>query len=73
MSGQTPLSIGQAVGRWILHTLVFIIAGGVAAGVSSLVYESLTSAQNDVVVYGVVFAASGWIAYRLSRRAVDGG
>jgi len=70
MSNPSSLSIGQALGRWLLHTTVFIAAGGLAAGVSSLVYESVSAAQNNVVVYGVVFAASGWIAYQLSQRVV---
>jgi len=73
MSDSSSLSVGQAVGRWILYTIVFIAAGGLSAGVSSLVYESLSAAQNDVIVYGVVFAASGWIAYQLSKRTIEEG
>ena len=67
----SSLSVGQALGRWFLHTLIFILAGGLAAGGSSLVYESVAGAQNPVVIYGIIFAAGGWIGYQLSRRVVD--
>jgi len=73
MSDSSSLSVGQAVGRWLLHSLVFVLAGGLAAGISSLVYERISSAQNDIVVYGLVFAASGWIAYQQSKRILDDG
>lgn len=68
----SSLSLGQALARWLIQVLAFIVAGGVAAGVSSLVYETLSAAENNVVVYGVVFAGAGWIAYQLSRRVLDG-
>jgi len=68
----SPLSLGQALARWLIQVLIFVVAGGAAAGVSSLVYETLSAAENNVVVYGVVFAGAGWIAYQLSRRVLDG-
>ncbi|HKL87948.1 MAG TPA: hypothetical protein VJ884_03010 [Salinibacter sp.] len=71
MSDQSPLSTGQALGRWLLHVVVFVLAGGIAAGVSALAYESISQAQNPVGLYGVIFAASGLIAYRLSERVLD--
>jgi molybdopterin biosynthesis enzyme len=67
----SSLSISQALTRWFVQVLIFIIAGGVAAGASSLVYETISTAENNVVVYGVVFAGAGWIAYQLSRRVLD--
>jgi len=72
MSEQSPLSAGQAVGRWVLHVVVFILAGGTAAGLSALAYEMVSQAQNPVGLYGVIFAASGFIAYRLTERVLDG-
>jgi hypothetical protein len=71
MSDQSSLTAGQALGRWVLHVLVFIIAGGVAAGASALAYESISQAENPVGLYGVIFAASGVIAYRLTERVLD--
>ncbi|MFP4227462.1 MAG: hypothetical protein ACLFTE_01385 [Salinivenus sp.] len=68
----SPLSAGQAIARWLLYVVVFVVAGGAAAGVSALLYESVSAAENPVVLYGIVFAAGGWIAYQLSARVVDG-
>ena len=71
MSDQSPLSVGQALGRWVLHVVLFVLAGGLAAGVSALAYESIAQAQNPVGLYGVIFAAGGIIAYRLTERVLD--
>jgi hypothetical protein len=72
MSEQSPLSAGQAVGRWVLHVFIFMLAGGTAAGLSALAYEMVSQAQNPVGLYGVTFAAGGFIAYRLTERVLDG-
>lgn len=66
------LSAGQAFGRWVLLVFVFVVAGGIAAGLSSIAYEMVSQAQNPVAVYGIVFAAGGYIAYRLAERVLDG-
>ena len=71
MSDPSSLSIGQALGRWLLQVIVFVLAGGIAAGVSALTYESVAQAENPVGLYGVIFAARGIIAYRLSERVLD--
>jgi hypothetical protein len=71
MSDQPPLSVGQALGRWVLHVMLFLLAGGLAAGASALAYESIAGAQNPVGLYGVIFAAGGFIAYRLTERVLD--
>jgi hypothetical protein len=72
MSNRSSLSIGQALGRWVIQVLVFILGGGIAAGASALAYESIAQAENPVGLYGVIFAASGFIAYRLTERVLDG-
>lgn len=71
MSDTSSLSISQALGRWVLHVLVFILAGGTAAGVSAVAYEAIAQAQNPVGIYGVIFAAGGIIAYRLTQRVLQ--
>lgn len=72
MSDSSSLSIGQALGRWVLHIFVFLLAGGTAAGVSALGYEMISQAQNPIGIYGIIFAAGGIIAYRLTERVLDG-
>lgn len=42
-----------------------------SAGASSLLYESVAEAENPVVLYGIIFATGGWIAYQLSTRVLD--
>jgi len=73
MSEQSPLTAGQAFGRWVLHVFIFLLAGGIAAGLSALAYEMISQAQNPVGLYGVIFAASGFIAYRLTERVLEDG
>jgi hypothetical protein len=71
MSDQPPLSAGQALGRWAVHVVLFVLAGGIAAGLSALAYESVAQTENPVGLYGVIFAAGGLIAYRLTERVLD--
>lgn len=71
MPTQSSLSPGQALGRWLLYVLIFIIAGGVAAGISTLAYEAISQASNPVGLYAVIFAASGFIAYRQTERVLN--
>lgn len=70
MSESSSLSVGQALVRWVLYVLVFVFAGGVAAGASALAYESIAGTQNPIGLYAVIFAASGFIAYRLAGRVL---
>ncbi len=72
MPDSSSLSVGQALGRWVLHVIVFIVAGGLAAGVSALAYEAIAQTQNPIGLYAVIFAAGGLIAYRLTQRVLDG-
>ena len=70
MSDQ-PLSPGQALGRWILHVFIFLLAGGVAAGLSALAYQAIAQTKTPLGIYAVIFAASGLIAYRQTEHVLD--
>lgn len=70
MSDQ-PLSAGQALGRWVLHVLIFVVAGGVAAGISALAYQAIAQTKTPLGIYAVIFAASGFIAYRQAERVLE--
>lgn len=65
------LSAGQALGRWLLYVLIFIVAGGVAAGLSALAYQAIAQTQTPLGIYAVIFAASGLIAYRQTERVLE--
>lgn len=71
MPDRPSLTPGQAFGRWVIYVLVFLIAGGLAAGLSGLAYEAISQASNPVGLYAVIFAASGFIAYRLTERVME--
>jgi NhaP-type Na+/H+ and K+/H+ antiporter len=71
MPDSSSLSVGQALGRWILHMVVFMVSGGLAAGLSALAYEAIAQTQNPMGLYAVIFAAGGLIAYRLTERVLD--
>lgn len=67
MPDRSPLSAGQAIGRWIVYTLLFMLAGGLAAGISALLYEWIVQEPYSAELYAVIFGVSGYIAYRLAR------
>ena len=67
----SSLSPGRAFGRWILHVLIFLGAGGVAAGLSALAYQAVSNAETPLGIYAVIFAASGLIAYRQTEHVLD--
>lgn len=69
MSDQS-LSPGQAFGRWLIHVLIFIGAGGVAAGASALAYQAIAQTKTPIGLYAVIFAASGLIAYQQTERVL---
>lgn len=58
---RTPV---QALGLWAAFVVVFLVFGGLGAGLTGLVYEALFGEFDDVL-YAVVFGAHGFIAYRL--------
>jgi hypothetical protein len=69
MSDQS-ISPGQAFGRWVLHVVIFLVAGGVAAGLSALAYQTVAQTKTPLGIYAVIFAASGLIAYQQTERVL---
>lgn len=66
-----PISAGRALLRWIIFTLIFLLAGGIAAGLTALGYEWIVRDEYAGELYAIIFTASGYIAYRLAERVVD--
>lgn len=50
---------------------IFLLSGGIAAGVSALTYETVSQAENPLGLYAIIFAAGGLIAYRLTERVLN--
>lgn len=71
MPDRSPPSPAQAFGRWIVYAVLFIIAGGLAAGSSALLYEWVTQAEYGRELYAIIFGVTGYIAYRQARQVID--
>ncbi len=70
MAGDAP-SIGQAIWHWIIYVIVFCVAGGLAAGVTALLYELVTQEPYARELYAVIFGVAGYIAYRRALTVID--
>lgn len=72
---RSRLSIGRALGMYALYVIVFIVGGGIGAGVPSYVFEMVTGtdpmAGEDYFLYAIMFGMSGYIAYRLAQRVIE--
>ncbi len=66
-----PLTAGHALLRWFIYTLVFILAGGVASGLTALGYKWIIRGEYAHELYAIIFTAGGYIAYRLTERVMD--
>lgn len=64
---QPRLSAGRAFVLWLIYAVVFAVAGGIGAGVPSLLFEAVTGAGYDPTLYAIMFGVTGYIAYRLAR------
>jgi hypothetical protein len=71
MPSGSSLDFGEALARWVVFVITFIIAGGVAAGAASWVYEWVTQQPQTLEMYVLIFAASGFFAYRLIREGME--
>lgn len=61
------LSVARATTLWVIYAVVFAIAGGVGAGIPAFLYELVTGEPYDGMLYAIMFAVTGYIAYRLAR------
>ncbi len=55
---------GQFLRNWVGYVLIFLIFGGIGAGVTNLLFEWIVGRPFDPVLYAVIFGGTGWIAYR---------
>ena len=66
-----PASILQALVIWMVYVLVFVTFGGIGAGVTALLWELVMPEPFSDLLYAVIFAGYGLIAYRLAQRLVE--
>ncbi|WP_054685677.1 hypothetical protein [Rhodothermus marinus] len=62
---------GQLLRNWVIYTLIFLVFGGIGAGVTNLLFEWILGSPFDPVLYAVIFGGTGWIAYRQMERRVS--
>lgn len=67
----SPPSIGQAIYQWALYVVIFCVAGGLAAGVTALLYEAIIQEPYARELYAVIFGVAGYIAYRRALAVVE--
>jgi hypothetical protein len=60
----------RAVSLWVIYVIIFNLAGGLAAGVLTLVFQLIGIAFTDVL-YAAVYAVSGYVAYLLARGVLE--
>lgn len=63
-------SLGSGLLRWFVLTVLFLIFGGIGAGLTALAYEWIAGNQFSDALYAILFAACGYIAYRELRSIV---
>ena len=66
-SVEPRLSVSRALVLWIIYAVVFAVAGGVGAGIPAFLYEVVTGAPYEGMLYSIMFAVTGYIGYRLAR------
>ncbi len=76
-SSRARMSIGRALGLFALYVFVFAAGGGLGAGVPALLFELVTERDlmrgDTFMLYAIMFGVTGYIAYRLAQRVVEGG
>ncbi len=76
MDTPRPLTAGRAVVLFVVYVAVFVIGGGLGAGVPAWLFELVTAEDmetgNNFFLYAIMFGVTGYIAYRLARRVAEG-
>lgn len=75
MNARPSLSAGRALVLYVIYVTVFVIGGGIGAGIPSFLFELISSesmqAGNNFFLYAIMFGVTGFIAYRLARRVAE--
>ena len=67
-----PVTAGRAFVLFVVYTIAFAVGGGLGAGIPAVLYEAVTGAAVDDVVYAIMFGVTGFIGYRLAQRVAEG-
>ncbi len=67
-----PVSVGRALGLFVLYTVAFALGGGLAAGIMAVVFNTVAKGSYDSNLYALTFGVTGFIAYKLAQRVAEG-
>ncbi|HYE96143.1 MAG TPA: hypothetical protein VD962_08025 [Rubricoccaceae bacterium] len=72
MEARPKLAPVRALVLYFVYLVVFALGGGLAAGLSALVFEAVAGrAYEDPTLYAVVFGVMGYVAVRLARQVME--
>lgn len=60
-------SPGRALLSWIALSVVFVVGGGLGAGLVALLYKAVVGEPFGDLLYAVIFGGIGLVAYRTAR------
>ena len=71
-----PLNAVRALTLYLVYVLAFALGGGFGAGIPAMIFEAVTGEEFDAepnfTLYAIMFGVTGWIAYRLAQRVMEG-
>ena len=74
---RSPLTPVRALTLYVVYVVAFVLGGGVGAGVPGLIFNAVTGEDIDAdpnfILYAIMFGVTGWIAYKLAQRVMEGG
>jgi hypothetical protein len=66
----------RALKLYGIYVLAFVIGGGFGAGIPAWLFEAVTRQSmeegSNFTLYAIMFGVTGWIAYRLAQRVMEG-
>ena len=70
------LSPARALVLYVVYVIAFVVGGGLGAGIPGLLFNAVTGEDIDsdpnFVLYAIMFGVTGWIAYKLAQRVMEG-
>ena len=60
-------SPGRALLAWVALSVVFVVGGGLGAGLVALLYEAVVGEPFGDLLYAIIFGGIGLVAYRTAR------
>ena len=63
-------SPGRALLAWVALSVVFVVGGGLGAGLVTLLYEAVVGTPFSDLLYAVIFGGIGLVAHRTARASL---